>query len=281
MSTPVRRATISAAATLFAAGAFALVTTGVAAAHVTADPGTAVKGSYAKIAFRVPDESATAGTIKLQVTLPTDHPIPSVRTEPVPGWTAQITTVPINPPISDDDHTTITQAPHVITWTAQPGVRLGPTEFADFEVSMGALPDNTDQLVMPAVQTYDDGHVVNWDQVATPGGPEPEHPAPTVKLVDGSGAGDMDAAEHGGSSMAGMSGMGGSEGSHGSGGVDSTARWLGGIGLVLGALGLGLGAGAVARVRRSGGSGAVASAGSGGSSGSGGSAASGGQGDQQ
>jgi periplasmic copper chaperone A len=236
MSSSVRRAALTAGATLFAAAAVSLVTTGVAAAHVTANPRTAVKGSYAKIAFRVPDESATAGTIKLQVTLPADHPIPSVRTAPVPGWTAQITTTPINPPIYDDDHTKITEAPHMITWTARPGVRLGPTEFAEFEVSMGALPDDTDQLVMPAVQTYDDGHVVTWDQMRTPGGPEPEHPAPTLTLVDGPG----------GSADPGVAGVS----SGGSGGVDDTARWLGGTGLVLGALGLGLGAGAVARTRR-------------------------------
>ena len=246
MKTSVRRAVRTGGATLVLAAAFGLFTTGVAVAHVTANPATAVKGGYAKIAFQVPDESATAGTIKLQVTLPADHPIPSARTKPVPGWTAQISTIAINPPITDDDHTTITQAPHVITWTAQPGVRIGPTEFADFEVSMGALPDNTDRLVFPAVQTYDDGHVVNWDQVATPGGPEPEHPAPTVRLVDGSGGSSMDSAEHGGSSMAGMS----ASDSAGSYQVDTTARWLGGAGLVLGALGFGLGAGAVARSRR-------------------------------
>jgi periplasmic copper chaperone A len=245
MSTSVRRAACSAGATLFAAASFGLVTTGVAVAHVTANPGTAVKGSYAKIAFRVPDEAATAGTVKLQVTLPIDHPIASVRTEPMPGWTAQITTVGISPPITDDDHTTITRAPHVITWTAQPGVRLGPTEFAEFTVSMGALPGNIDRLVMPAVQTYDDGTVVNWDQVADPSrpdAPEPEHPAPTVRLVDGSGPGNLDAAEHGESSTAGMGDP--------AAGVDHTARWLGGVGLALGALGLGLGAGAVTRVRR-------------------------------
>jgi hypothetical protein len=33
-------------------------------------------------------------------------------------------------------------------------------------------------------------------------------------------------------------------------GTDTTARWLGGIGLVLGALGLGLGGGALLRSRR-------------------------------
>jgi periplasmic copper chaperone A len=228
------------------AAALALVTSGVATAHVTAQPGMATKGSYAKIAFRVPTESDTAGTVKLQVTLPTDHPIPSVRTSPMPGWAATLTKTPLNPPIKTDDGT-VTEAVRTITWTAQPGVRLGPTEFADFEVSLGRLPDDTDALVMPAVQTYDDGTVVNWDQVQAPGAPEPEHPAPVLRLVGGAGgAHDMEAASHGSATAVGST----DEGGGAVGGADNTARWLGGAGLVLGALGLGLGIGAVARVRR-------------------------------
>jgi uncharacterized protein YcnI len=232
---------------LGAAVAFNLATAGVAAAHVTANPETATKGGYGKIVFRVPDESPTAGTIKLQVTLPTDHPIASARTLAVPGWTVRIDAVAINPPITVHN-TTISTAPHVITWTAQPGVRIGPTEFGEFAVSMGAFPDNVDRLVFPAVQTYDDGRVVNWDQVQQPGADEPEHPAPTVTLVDGP-------AEHGHMGMD----MGGDETAHtdgdapaGGGSADNTARWLGGIGLVLGALGLGLGGGALANSRRAG-----------------------------
>jgi uncharacterized protein YcnI len=225
--------------TLAGAAALVLVTSGVAGAHVTAQPGVATKGSYVKIAFRVPSESETAGTVKLEVTLPTDHPVPSVRTTPMPGWTASLTTVPLNPPIQTDDGS-VTQAVHTITWSAQPGVRLG------------ALPDNTDALVMPATQYYDDGSVVKWDQVQAPGAPEPEHPAPVLTLVDGhGGAHDMDSADNG---MARSMGPGGSDrGDAGStGGTDTTARWLGGIGLVLGALGLGLGAGTVVRTRKAG-----------------------------
>jgi uncharacterized protein YcnI len=236
------------------AAALALVTSGIAEAHVTAQPGVATKGSYAKIAFRVPTESATAGTVKLEVTLPTDHPIPSVLTTPMPGWTATTTKAALNPPVETDDGK-VTEAVRTITWTAQPGVRLGPGQFADFEVNLGALPDNTDSLVMPAVQTYDDGTVVNWDQTQTPGGPEPEHPAPTLRLVDGSdaagGAHDVAAAGHTMAHSAGPD-TASSEGAASTGGVDNTARWLGGIGLILGALGLGLGGGAALRGRRAG-----------------------------
>lgn len=232
------------------AAALALVTSGIAEAHVTAQPGVATKGSYAKIAFRVPTESATAGTVKLEVSLPADHPIPSVLTAPMVGWTATTTKATLNPPVETDDGK-VTEAVSTITWTAQPGVRLAPGQFDDFEVNLGALPDNTDSLVMPAVQTYDDGTVVRWDQTQTPGGPEPEHPAPTLRLVDGTGgAHDMAAAGHGMAHSAGPDTGSGAASS--AGGVDNTARWLGGIGLVLGALGLGLGGGAALRGRRAG-----------------------------
>lgn len=265
---PSWRAPLRAGLAVAGAAALALITSGIAEAHVTAQPGVATKGSYAKIAFRVPTESATAGTVKLQVTLPTDHPIPSVLTTPMPGWTAVTAKVPLNPPVETDDGK-VTEAVHTVTWTAQPGARVGPGQFADFEVNLGALPDNTDNLVMPAVQTYDDGTVVSWDQTQTPGGPEPEHPAPTLRLVDGSGgAHDMAAAgqtgatsagpmhDHGATTAAAGGGGGGDAGdAQSGGGADNTARWLGGIGLVLGALGLGLGAGAVARTRRIGRSG--------------------------
>jgi uncharacterized protein YcnI len=231
---------------LGAAGALTLLGTGVAAAHVTAQPDTAAKGSYAVVAFRVPSELATAGTVKLVVTLPADHPIVSARTEPMAGWKAEVTNETLPAPV-DTNGSKITEAVRTITWTAQPGTRLAPTEFADFKVSLGRLPDDVDELVMPAVQTYDDGTVVAWDQPTPPGGEEPEHPAPTLHLVAAE-EGDTGGHDHGA-----MAGMGGHQHGQAAGAVatDRTARWLGGAGLLVGALGLGVGIGAIARLRRS------------------------------
>lgn len=117
--------------------------------------------------------------MKLEVTLPAEHPIRSVRTKPMPGWTVSLT---------KNGETVRT-----ITWTAGPGVRIGPGEYQEFDVSAGPLPEDTDQLVLPAVQTY---------------------------------------------------------GTATASGADTTARWIGGAGLAVGALGLGVGAGAVLRTRR-------------------------------
>jgi uncharacterized protein YcnI len=47
-----------------------------------------LSSSTRRRALRVPTGSDPAGTVKLQVTLPTDTPSSSVRSTPRPGWTA-------------------------------------------------------------------------------------------------------------------------------------------------------------------------------------------------
>jgi uncharacterized protein YcnI len=226
MSRPVRRHALRAAAVLLTSGTVVLATAAPALAHVTAQLGTTEQGGYSVVTLRVPTESDTAGTVALQVSLPVDHPITSVRTTPRAGWTATLTRVPLDPPVQPHHGgAPITEAVATVTWTADPGVRIGPGEFADFPLSLGPLPTDLDTLVLPAVQTYDDGEVVAWDQPPTADGSEPERPAPTVTLVAPSDG--TDSAES-----------------------DDTARWLGGAGLLVGALGLGLGGGAVLRTRK-------------------------------
>jgi periplasmic copper chaperone A len=235
------RAAVRAGAAVAAAGLFTVFGAGVASAHVTAQPDTATKGSYAKITFRVPDESDTAGTVKLEVDLPADHPIASVRTRPVPGWTANVTTAKLDKPIKTDD-AEVTDAVRTITWTADPGTRVAPGQFQEFDISAGPIPDNADTLIMPAIQTYDNGQVVRWDAPPpAPGADEPEHPAPMVKLVAKTAAAAAEGGDNGAAAMTGMSAAQGE---------DTAARWLGGAGLVVGALGLGVGAGALLRNRR-------------------------------
>ncbi|WP_232241252.1 DUF1775 domain-containing protein [Kutzneria sp. 744] len=152
-----------------------LAVTGSATAHVTAQPTTAAQGSYSKIAFRVPDEEDNAATTKLEVTFPTDHPIASVETKAVPGWTVQVDKAKPAKPVKSDDGD-VAEVVSKITWT---GGKVTPDTFEEFEVSLGPLPTDTDSLVFKAVQTYDNGDVVRW--IDTTAGAE--HPAPTVKLT--------------------------------------------------------------------------------------------------
>lgn len=226
-----------AAALTAACGITAVLAAAPAYAHVTAQPEEAPKGGHAKIAFRVPNERPNASTVQVKVTFPEQYPLSSVRTKPVPGWTAQVEKVRIAP--VQVAGTEVTEAVRSITWTAQPGSRIGPDEFAEFEATLGTLPDNTDELVMPTTQTYDNGEVVNWDAPTPPNGEEPEHPAPTVKLVENTEGGHS----HGSAPAPEQ------EHAEAAGSADDTARWLGGAGLLVGALGVGIGAGALARSR--------------------------------
>lgn len=230
---------------LAVAGSAALLGTGVASAHVTAKVigETATQGGYTKITFRVPNEDNAAGTTKLEIKLPAEYPLTSVRTKAIPGWTAQITKTKLDKPITSHG-AEITEAVSSVTWTAAPGTRIGPGEFGEFEVSAGKLPENTDSLVIPAIQTYDSGKVVAWDQPPADG-TEPEKPAPVVKLTKKTEGGDHHAGPAANEAKA---------DDHAAeaktAGTDDTARWLGGAGLAVGALGLGLGAGATIRARR-------------------------------
>jgi periplasmic copper chaperone A len=235
-----------AAAVAVSAGVLVLAGGGVASAHVTANvTEPAKKGGYSKITFRVPNEDATQGTIKLTLNFPASPPVTSARPKPVPGWTTSVTKIKLDPPVKVGK-TNATEAMGTITWTAQPGTRINPGEFQEFDISAGPLPD-ADQLVIPATQTYDGAKGdVKWDQLAS-GGAEPEHPAPTVKLVAAGGSEDA----HG--NMGATADVKPAADTHeaaAAAGMDNTARWLGGIGLVLGALGLGLGVGATLRSRK-------------------------------
>ncbi|SDC78397.1 YcnI family copper-binding membrane protein [Actinokineospora iranica] len=228
---------------LAATGTAALFTTGVASAHVTAKVigETAAQGGYTKITFRVPNEDDAAGTVKLEIKLPEEYPLTAVRTKPTPGWTAQITKAKLKTPVTVHG-AEITEAVTSVVWTATEGTRIGPGEFGEFEVSAGTLPENTDRLVIPAIQTYDSGKVVAWDAPPpAPGAEEPDRPAPVVALTKPDGDGHTATTSTGADSHTDAA-VATSE--------DNTARWLGGAGLAVGALGLGLGAGATLRAKR-------------------------------
>lgn len=244
-----KRFTARAGVVTVAAGIATLLGTGLASAHVTAKVlgETAAKGGYSKITFRVPNEEDNAGTIKLEVKFPADTPVSGARTKPMPGWTAQVNMVTLDKPVKMDK-VEVKQAVGSVVWTAAAGTRINPGEFQEFEVSVGALPTNTDELVLPATQTYDDGTVVAWDQPMEEGKDEPEHPAPEIALSAEGGDDHHGTAAAEDPADAAMTTN--TTNTAAAASTDNTARWLGGAGLVVGALGLGFGAGATLRARR-------------------------------
>jgi uncharacterized protein YcnI len=227
-----------------AAAVALLVAAPMAAAHVTVNPREAPKGGYAALSFRVPTERDDASTTRLEVNFPTDTPIASVRVQPHPGWEYRIERTELDEPV-DLHGEEITEVVSKITWT---GGEIGPTEFDEFGVSVGPLPSDVDQILFPAIQTYDSGEVVRWiDEPPADGEEEPENPAPALTLVE--------PEEEGGGSSPG--GSGGDEAASGLT-VENTASQddvdgastMGIVGIVVGILGLLVGGFALLRTRR-------------------------------
>ncbi|MFH9420181.1 YcnI family protein [Streptomyces sp. NPDC017529] len=203
-------------------------------AHVSVQPGQAEQGGYATINFKVPNERDNASTVKLEVTLPTDHPLASAMPQPVPGWQIEITRSKLDKPIETHGKK-LTEAVSKITWTADGG-KIEPGQFQQFPVSVGQLP-KTDQLVFKALQTYDNKEVVRWIEMPRKGEPEPNNPAPVLKLTPASGDG------HGSAGAGAKNGGGSDEAAQtaAADGSDTTARVLGGVGILVGIIGVGFG----------------------------------------
>ncbi|MFK0158517.1 YcnI family protein [Streptomyces sp. NPDC090493] len=239
------RHTLRRAATVTALTAVSvLAAAGIAAAHVTVHPESYAKGATdGVLTFRVPNEEDTASTTKVQVYLPTDHPVLGVLVTPHDGWTAKVTTTKLKTPVKTDDGT-ITEAASEITWT---GGKIGAGQFEDFDVAFGQLPEDTDQLTFKTLQTYSDGKTVRWIEEAQSGDDEPENPAPTLKLT---AAGDAAAGDDSAASAAPAAKTGGKAAATAAAdSSDSTARGLGIAGLIVGVLGLAAAAFAVVRTR--------------------------------
>ncbi|WP_330263927.1 YcnI family protein [Streptomyces griseorubiginosus] len=220
-----------------------LTAAGVASAHVTVHPESYAKGATdGALSFRVPDESDTASTTKVQLFLPTDHPLLGVLVSPHDGWTAKVTDTKLKTPVKTDDGT-ITDAVSEITWT---GGKIAPGHYEDFDVAFGQLPDDTAQLTFKTLQTYSDGKVVRWIEEAAKGDEEPENPAPVLKLTAATTPSDTAAASGTAARTASKTSAAAAEASA----SDSTARGLGVAGLVVGVLGLAAGVFAVLRGRR-------------------------------
>jgi uncharacterized protein YcnI len=164
-----------------AAAALTLALAAPASAHVTVNPNTAVQGGYAKVTFRVPNESDQATTTKVEVNLPADAPFASVSLKPVAGWTMVAVKTKLATPI-EAHGAQITEAVSKITWTASPAAAVKPGEFQEFDVSLGPLPA-VPQVVFKTLQTYSDGSIVRWIDEPTTDGTEPESPAPVLKLT--------------------------------------------------------------------------------------------------
>ena len=231
------RRTLSRAVIVCAAAAAGCVLSAIPAlAHITITPGSASPGSAVVLTFHVPNEEATAYTTRVDMRVPTDHPIAQLLVKPVAGWTISVRTTTLAKPLVTDDGQ-FTQAVSEVIWS---GGRIAPGQFQDFSLSADPLPQGVGQLAFKTIQTYSNGDVVRWIDVPAPGQAEPDHPAPVLALT-------VSAAGTGGTAgTGGAAGAGGSAStaappaSVAASGADGTAREIAVGGVLIGLLGLAL-----------------------------------------
>jgi uncharacterized protein YcnI len=207
-------------------GAFALP----ASAHVGIDPESVPKGSEAAtLTFNVPNEKDGATTTKVEIAMPEGHPMSFVSAQPIAGWQLSVEKAKLDQPVKSGEGEDITEAVSRVVWS---GGAIGAGQFQQFVLRVGPIPDDVGSLEFKTLQTYSDGDIVRWIDSTPPGGEEPEHPAPTLQLSEATG-GDQD---------------GTAAAPNGSGDDDSNTLAI--VGIVLGAVALLVGAGALVLGRR-------------------------------
>ncbi|MES9506901.1 YcnI family protein [Streptomyces sp. NPDC000609] len=218
-----------------------LILAGTASAHVSVQPqGEAAKGGYATVNFKVPNERDDSATTKVEVNFPTDHPLASVMPQAVPGWDIAVTKSKLAKPLEMHGQK-INEAVSKVSWTAtgdkdERGIR--PGDFQQFPLSIGQLPEDADQLVFKAIQTYDNKEVVRWIEEPKEGAAEPESPAPVLALTAPA------TGEHGSAADAKSAGAEADKKTtvaSAASSSDTTARVLGIVGIVIGVAGVAFG----------------------------------------
>ncbi len=141
-----------------------LATSGGAWAHVEVSPEEVSANNYERLAVSVPTEKDIP-TTHVKVEVPEGFEVAGVQ--PVPGWQHEF----------EEDGGII----RAITWS---GGEIQPQEFQEF-VFQARTPEDAGQYAWRALQTYEDGSVVEWT------GPEDaEEPASVVEVVEGGTQGD-------------------------------------------------------------------------------------------
>ncbi|MFW3172289.1 YcnI family protein [Geodermatophilus sp. CPCC 206100] len=173
---------------LLTALAAAVALASSASAHVTVSSGDAAPGGFGKLTFRVPNESDTASTVALRVSIPEEAAMASLRYEAEPGWTVTMTTTDLQTPLENHGEQ-VTSYVSVVEFRAADGGGIRPGEFAEFALSGGPFPE-VDQVTFPTVQTYSDGTEAAWIEPTVEGQAEPERPAPVLTLGGGTSGSD-------------------------------------------------------------------------------------------
>src|SRR5918997_2894406 len=138
-------------------------------AHVTVSPEEVKAGDYETLTVSVPTEKEVP-TTEIQVEVPEGFLLSGVQ--PVSGW----------------DHS-FEEDGGIVTAVTFSGGEIRPREFQQFLVQAQA-PEKPGEYPWKAVQTYEDGSVVEWT-----GPPDAEEPASVVEVVSGVAGGQESSSE--------------------------------------------------------------------------------------
>jgi uncharacterized protein YcnI len=224
----------------------ALLAPASAAAHISLHPNTIPAGAFATVDVRVPGEQEGAYVKKVAMLVPPGFT--GVDFANVPGWSAKLIETKLATPVTEDGETIDTQVSQIVwTWTGPSG-KVEDGQFIDFPLSV-AIPDSASgkALEFKTVQTYSNGQVVHWIEPSL----EAEHPAPRINITPKGGLVEEVAGDEAGPS-AGQTAPGASQSkAAGSSSSDSggSGEGLAIAALIVGVLGLAVGAYAVLRLR--------------------------------
>lgn len=132
-------------------------------AHVVVSPEEVRAGDYETLTVSVPTEKEIP-TTEIRVEVPEGFLLSGVQ--PVPGWEYDF----------EEDGGVVT----AVTFS---GGEIRPREFQQFLVQAQA-PDEPGEYPWKAIQTYEDGSVVEWV-----GAPDSEEPASVIEVVSGGSEG--------------------------------------------------------------------------------------------
>jgi uncharacterized protein YcnI len=163
-------------AVLLTAGA--LLAPAGAEAHISLHPNTIPAGAFATLDVRVPGEQEGAYVKKVDVLFP--QGFTGVDYENVPGWSTRVIETKLAPPIKEDGETINAEVSQIVwTWTGPLG-KVNNGQFIQFPLSL-AIPDNATgrALEFRTVQTYSNGQVIHWISPSLAS----EHPSPRINVT--------------------------------------------------------------------------------------------------
>ena len=227
--------------------AAALIAPAGVQAHISLHPNTIPAGAFATLDVRVPGEQEGAYVKKVDVLFP--RGFTGVDYESVPGWSTKVIESKLVKPVQEDGETIDTEVSQIIWTWAGPLGKVNNGQFINFPLSV-AIPDDAagKALEFRTVQSYSNGQVVHWIDPSL----QAEHPSPRINVtVQGGVIEDIAGEEAGPAAGQGASGQ--------RAGVPApaAAKTSGGaskglalVALIVGALGLLAGLGALALSRR-------------------------------